>query len=67
MPHLAKLLGKNEDTDLLGAARQLLAERVRVPSGVALPFSMHQGFLESSPKIQQAIGKLKMALELNAP
>ncbi|MFI6100467.1 PEP/pyruvate-binding domain-containing protein [Lentzea sp. NPDC051213] len=66
MPYLAKLLGKNEDEDLLAAAQQLLAERVRVPRGIALPFSMHQGFLESSPKIQQAIGKLKMALELNA-
>ncbi|WP_232836622.1 PEP/pyruvate-binding domain-containing protein [Lentzea terrae] len=66
MPYLAKLLGKNEDDDLLAAAQQLLAERVRVPRGIALPFSMHQGFLESSPKIQQAIGKLKMALELNA-
>ncbi|RAS63172.1 pyruvate phosphate dikinase-like enzyme [Lentzea atacamensis] len=66
MPYLAKLLGEDEDADLLAAAQQLLAERVRVPRGVALPFSMHQGFLESSPKIQQAIGKLKMALELNA-
>ncbi|MGW4209466.1 PEP/pyruvate-binding domain-containing protein [Lentzea sp. NPDC004789] len=66
MPYLAKLLDRDEDDDLLAAAGQLLAERVRVPRGVALPFSMHQGFLESSPKIQQAIGKLKMALELNA-
>ncbi|MDX3664175.1 PEP/pyruvate-binding domain-containing protein [Streptomyces sp. ID05-26A] len=65
MPYLAKLLDSPQE-DLLAAARQLLAERVRVPRGVALPFSMHQGFLESSPKIQQAIGKLKMALELNA-
>lgn len=64
LPYLAKLLG--EDDDLLVASQQLLAERVRVPRGIALPFSMHQGFLESSPKIQQAIGKLKMALELNA-
>lgn len=64
LPYLAKLLG--EDDDLLAAAQQLLAQRVRVPRGIALPFSMHQGFLESSPKIQQAIGKLKMALELNA-
>ncbi|MFC3894226.1 PEP/pyruvate-binding domain-containing protein [Lentzea rhizosphaerae] len=64
LPYLAKLLGKDED--LLAAAQQLLAQRVRVPRGIALPFSMHQGFLESSPKIQQAIGKLKMALELNA-
>ncbi|MCP2243050.1 PEP/pyruvate-binding domain-containing protein [Lentzea aerocolonigenes] len=64
LPYLAKLLG--EEDDLLAAAQQLLAQRVRVPRGIALPFSMHQGFLESSPKIQQAIGKLKMALELNA-
>ncbi|GLY54299.1 PEP/pyruvate-binding domain-containing protein [Lentzea sp. NBRC 102530] len=65
LPYLAKLLDAESD-DLLQAAQQLLAERVRVPRGVALPFSLHQGFLESSPKIQQAIGKLKMALELNA-
>ncbi|MCX2953442.1 PEP/pyruvate-binding domain-containing protein [Lentzea sp. NEAU-D7] len=65
LPYLAKLLG-SDSGDLLGDAQRLLAERVRVPRGVALPFSMHQGFLESSPKIQQVIGKLKMALELNA-
>jgi phosphoenolpyruvate synthase/pyruvate phosphate dikinase len=66
LPHLAKLLDVPEGSDLTAAARQLLADRVRVPRGIALPFSLQQRFLESSPRIQQAIGKLKMALELNA-
>ncbi len=52
--------------DLTVAARRLLDERVRVPRGIALPFSLQRRFLESSPRIQQAIGKLKMALELDA-
>ncbi|MEV6442365.1 PEP/pyruvate-binding domain-containing protein [Amycolatopsis sp. NPDC051716] len=37
-----------------------------MPRGIALPFSLQRRFLESSPRIQQAIGKLKMALELDA-
>jgi hypothetical protein len=39
---------------------------VQVPRGIALPFSLQQDFLQSSWQIQQAIGKLKMALELDA-
>ncbi|TWP49142.1 phosphoenolpyruvate synthase [Lentzea tibetensis] len=66
LPYLARLLDVPEHADLVAAAQQLLAKRVRVPRGIALPFSMQQRFLQSSPKIQQAIGKLKMALELNA-
>ncbi|PRY30378.1 PEP/pyruvate-binding domain-containing protein [Umezawaea tangerina] len=66
LPHLARLLDVPEDADLTLAARKLLADRVRVPRGVALPFSIQQRFLESSPRVQQAIGKLKMALELDA-
>jgi hypothetical protein len=66
LPYLAKLLDVPEDDNLAAAARQLLAERVRVPRGIALPFSLQRRFLESSPRIQQAIGKLKMALELDA-
>jgi hypothetical protein len=34
--------------------------------GIAIPFSIQEEFLESSPVIQQSIGKLKMALELGA-
>ncbi|SDZ08563.1 Pyruvate phosphate dikinase, PEP/pyruvate binding domain [Amycolatopsis xylanica] len=66
LPYLGKLLGAPEGADLASASRKLLGERVRVPRGIALPFSVQQRFLESSPRIQQAIGKLKMALELNA-
>jgi hypothetical protein len=71
MPYISKYLGLNEteaqDTALLSRrAVEFLRQTVRVPHGVALPFSLNQEFLESSPRIQQALGKLKMALELNA-
>jgi hypothetical protein len=69
LPHLARLLDVPAGTgvpDLAEAARRLLDEHVRVPRGIALPFSLQRRFLESSPRIQQAIGKLKMALELDA-
>ncbi len=66
LPYLAGLLGTTPDADLAAAARKLLDERIRVPRGIALPFSLQRRFLESSPRIQQAIGKLKMALELDA-
>lgn len=66
LPYLAGLLGTSPDADLATAARKLLDERIRVPRGIALPFSLQRRFLESSPRIQQAIGKLKMALELDA-
>ncbi len=66
LPYLARLLDVPDGTDLAAAARRLLDDRVRVPRGIALPFSLQQRFLESSPRIQQAIGKLKMALELDA-
>ncbi len=66
--HLGKLLGieSAEQDALATAAAKLFAENVAVPRGIALPFSLHQRFLESCPAIQQAIGKLKMALELGA-
>ncbi|MGW4522742.1 PEP/pyruvate-binding domain-containing protein [Amycolatopsis sp. NPDC004378] len=66
LPHLATLLGVPADADVAAAARRLLDERIRVSRGIALPFSLQRRFLESSPRIQQAIGKLKMALELDA-
>ncbi|WP_439378188.1 PEP/pyruvate-binding domain-containing protein [Amycolatopsis lexingtonensis] len=73
LPYLARLLDVPADPaagpavpELAAAARRLLDERVRVPRGIALPFSLQRRFLESSPRIQQAIGKLKMALELDA-
>lgn len=67
LSYLAKFLGVSEAPDVLNrAACEFLRENIQVPRGIAIPFSFQQDFLESSPKIQQAIGKLKMALELNA-
>src|SRR5205823_3538667 len=66
LPYLAKLLGVPESANLGREAARFLRENVRIADGLAIPFSVQQEFLESSPKIQQAIGKLKMALELNA-
>jgi hypothetical protein len=65
MPYLTKLLNYVDGDDVSLAALQFLKDNIRIPRGIAIPFSMQQEFLESSPKIQQAIGKLKMALELD--
>ncbi|GAA4006182.1 hypothetical protein GCM10022247_29860 [Allokutzneria multivorans] len=62
----AKLLGVPESANLNQAAWRSLSEHVSIPRGIAVPFSVQRRFLESSPRIQQAIGKLKMALELGA-
>lgn len=66
LPYLAEYIGAPNDTTLPEKAWAFLKAAVEVPRGIAIPFSVQQEFLESSPKIQQAIGKLKMALELNA-
>jgi phosphoenolpyruvate synthase/pyruvate phosphate dikinase len=67
LPYLARLLDvPASGSDLAAAARRLFDDHVRVPRGIALPFSLQRRFLESSPRIQQAIGKLKMACELDA-
>lgn len=66
LPQLAKLLGVPEDSDLERCCWEYLRDTVRVPIGIAIPFSLQRDFLESSPRLQQAIGKLKMALELEA-
>lgn len=63
--HLSEFLGADE-SELAGAARQFLRGLLRIPRGLALPFSLQRSFLESSPQIQQTIGKLKMALQLEA-
>ncbi|WP_432092783.1 PEP/pyruvate-binding domain-containing protein [Streptomyces sp. bgisy100] len=66
--HLAARLG-TADRDpgaLREAAAAFVARTVTAPEGVALPFSLQHRFLISSPVIQQALGKLKMALELSA-
>lgn len=69
MSHLAKSLNLPEGAGsdaIARAAWDFLRYTLQIPRGIALPFSVQQEFLEASPRIQQAIGKLKMALELNA-
>ncbi|MEU0008745.1 PEP/pyruvate-binding domain-containing protein [Streptomyces sp. NPDC006314] len=66
--HLAARLGETGASPerLRAAAAERVAATVRAPEGVALPFRLHHLFLTSSPALQQGIGKLKMALELEA-
>lgn len=66
LPQLGRLLGAAPDADVEREAWGFLREWVRVPNGIAIPFAFQREFLEASPRIQQAIGKLKMALELDA-
>lgn len=65
LAHLSQLLGVPE-AGLARGAWEFLKTRVRVPRGIAIPFSLQQESLQAVPRIQQQIGKLKMALELNA-
>ncbi|MFI7319500.1 PEP/pyruvate-binding domain-containing protein [Streptomyces venezuelae] len=71
--HLAARLGLSAfhtgaptDSELRAAAAEFVASSVSAPNGVALPFALQQHFLASSAVLQQGIGKLKMALELDA-
>ncbi|MFI1101952.1 PEP/pyruvate-binding domain-containing protein [Streptomyces melanogenes] len=66
--HLAARLGLSSPTqaELRARAAEFVSGTVGAPEGVALPFSLQQHFLASSPALQQGIGKLKMALELDA-
>ncbi|MFG3280467.1 PEP/pyruvate-binding domain-containing protein [Streptomyces sp. NPDC048111] len=66
--HLATRLGLTGPSaaELRSRAADFVAATVGAPEGVALPFVLQQHFLASSPAIQQGIGKLKMALELDA-
>ncbi|MET8679541.1 PEP/pyruvate-binding domain-containing protein [Streptomyces sp. NPDC004647] len=66
--HLAARLGVTDATTagLRQAAAECAARTVAAPDGVALPFALQHRFLTSSPALQQGIGKLKMALELDA-
>ncbi len=67
LSHLAEFLkAENELKALMASARAFLKENVKIPRGLAIPFSFQRLFLESSPTIQQTIGKLKMALQLDA-
>jgi hypothetical protein len=65
LSYLASWLGC-ETADVDYSALTFMRETVHIPRGIALPFAIQQRFLESSPQIQQFIGKLKMALELDA-
>lgn len=65
-PYLSDFLQEFDRDKLSEAANDFLRKTIQVPRGIALPFSVQQEFLESSPKIQQGIGKLKMAIELGA-
>lgn len=70
LTYLAKLLGLSEASELSVIEKEafkFLKENIKVPRGIAIPFSLQQEFLQSSPRIQQTIGKMKMALELNSP
>ncbi|WP_328540388.1 PEP/pyruvate-binding domain-containing protein [Streptomyces sp. NBC_00344] len=64
--HLAARLEVPEGTEAAEAAGDFLTRHVTGPDGIALPFALQQRFLNGSPAIQQSIGKLKMALELDA-
>ncbi len=73
LPYLARFLNvpatfamDGRGATLGRAAWEFLRENFQVPRGIAIPFAVQQEFLESSAPIQQAIGKLKMALELKA-
>jgi hypothetical protein len=69
LPYAAAFLNLPEEATAAEIGQEswrFLREHVKVPRGIAIPFSIQQEFLESSPAIQQGIGKLKMALELNA-
>ncbi|MFF3312893.1 PEP/pyruvate-binding domain-containing protein [Streptomyces sp. NPDC002952] len=66
--HLAARLGVSRPSaeQLRARAADFVAGAVSAPEGVAVPFALQQRFLASSPVLQQAIGKLKLALELDA-
>ncbi|MEU1116850.1 MULTISPECIES: PEP/pyruvate-binding domain-containing protein [unclassified Streptomyces] len=66
--HLAARFGLPAPSagELRSTAADFVAATVGAPDGVALPFALQQHFLASSPALQQGIGKLKMALELDA-
>lgn len=66
LPYLARYIGARDGTDVAAETTKFLRANVSVPRGIAIPFAIQQEFLESSPRLQQAIGKLKMALELGA-
>ncbi len=67
LTHLARFLAVPNDEQLEDVAWKFMQRFINIPRGIAIPFSFQKEFLASSPPIQQQIGRLKMALELNAP
>ncbi|WP_051966565.1 PEP/pyruvate-binding domain-containing protein [Kitasatospora mediocidica] len=53
-------------TELAAAAQRLVKEHVRVPRGIALPFSLHQRFLDSSATVRDAHARLAQSREQGA-
>ncbi|MFG2827153.1 PEP/pyruvate-binding domain-containing protein [Streptomyces sp. NPDC048434] len=66
--HLAARLGTPDASpaELRERAADFVADTIAAPDGIALPFALQHRFLTSSPAVQQGLGKLKMALELDA-
>lgn len=64
--HISHFLKCDDKDNLLAKGNEFLTNFIKIPRGIAIPFSLQRQFLETSPHIQQAIGKLKMALELEA-
>ncbi|MGW7575918.1 PEP/pyruvate-binding domain-containing protein [Streptomyces sp. NPDC054765] len=66
--HLAARLGipGAPAGELQTSAADFVAGTIAAPDGIALPFALQHRFLTSSPAVQQGLGKLKMALELDA-
>ncbi|GAB7185442.1 hypothetical protein ATKI12_5273 [Kitasatospora sp. Ki12] len=63
--YLARQLGLPEDaddTELADAAQRLVKEHAQVPRGIVLPFSLQQGFLDSSAGLRAAVDRLDGAL-----
>ncbi|MEU9125539.1 PEP/pyruvate-binding domain-containing protein [Streptomyces sp. NPDC048506] len=67
--HLTARLGVAHSlrgAELRAAAADFVRSTIAAPDGIALPFALQHRFLVSCPAVQQALGKLKMALELDA-
>ena len=64
--YLAKYLNVTNEEKLEAESLKFLNEYIKIPRGIALPFSFQWKFLEKHPAVHQQVGKLKMALELNA-
>ena len=66
LPYIQKLVHAPNIETIPQFAHDFLRSTMKVPRGISIPFSFQRLFLESHPSIQQMIGKLKMALELDA-